>query len=537
LENVPRDDHSFSPRLAVSKTPKAETADKKPSVIKKTVGTVETQQQRLVKKHIPAWVISGAVHVALIATLILADKLMAKTGTPPSDAQLTVVNDDQDKEEAKQDLTNPDDGLDPDLIAAVPNDNLDTVNVDTKVTSEEPPGVADATNTTKMDFIPPAGLASDINPGAIGDAGGVMAGGGAGGAGIFANEGFNGRNAATKSAMLAAGGGNEASEAAVARGLIWLSKQQKADGSWAFDGARNNGSAATGLALLPFLAAGQTHKVSKDNKYNKNVEGGLRFLIKTQGKEGGFPGGMYAHGIATIALCEALGMSGDRSLLQVPAQRAVNYIQNAQGPNGGWRYAPGQAGDTSVTGWHIQALHSAKLCKELVVDKKVLEKAGKYLDEVSSGSNKSKYGYTGPGGSASMSAVGLLCRYYMDGWGPNHPGMAAGVQDLLKLAPGGAGKYDMYFLYYATQVVHFHEGAEWHKEWNPKMRDMMITKQVPQTKGADAGSWDPDNAHMGTSSGRLGTTCMCLLTLEVYYRHLPLYKRDNKGLKELERVK
>lgn len=32
---------------------------------------------------------------------------------------------------------------------------------------------------------------------------------------------------------------------------------------------------------------------------------------------------------------------------------------------------------------------------------------------------------------------------------------------------------------------------------------------------------------MGSSSGRLGTTAMTLLTLEVYYRHLPLYKRGN----------
>ena len=521
---------------------KSETTDRdrKPAVIRKAEGAGESAKQRLVKKQIPAWVISGAVHVALIATLIVADKFfVSPVKATPSDAELTVVTDDADKDEKKPDLTNPDEGLDPELIAAVQNDNLEKVNVDSKVMSDEPPGVTEATNPNKADFIPPAGFQSDINPGLLGMDGSIMTGGGANGAGTFANNGYIGRTQATRSRLVALGGGNEKSEAAVARGLIWLAKQQKADGSWQFDagGGRANGASATGLALLPFLAAGQTHKVSKDNKYNKNVEGGLRHLVKVQdAKTGAFPGGMYAHGIATIAICEALGMSGDRSLLQVAAQRAVNYIQNGQGPNGGWRYAPGHAGDTSVTGWHLQALQSAKLCKELVVDKTVLANARKFLDSVSSGSSKSKYGYTGPGGSNSMSAVGLLSRYYIDGWGPNNPGMAQGVQDLLKTPPG-TGKFDMYFLYYATQVVHFHEGPEWHKDWNPKMRDLLVVKQVPEAKGPDAGSWDPDEGHMGRGSGRLGTTCLCLLTLEVYYRHLPLYKRDNGGLKDLERVK
>ena len=52
------------------------------------------------------------------------------------------------------------------------------------------------------------------------------------------------------------------------------------------------------------------------------------------------------------------------------------------------------------------------------------------------------------------------------------------------------------------------------------MRDWLVSLQV--TEGADTGSWDPDRGHMGGSGGRLGTTCMCLLTLEVYSSHLPL---------------
>jgi hypothetical protein len=341
-----------------------------------------------------------------------------------------------------------------------------------------------------------------------------------------------------------AGGGNSASEAAVARGLIWLAKQQKANGSWVFDGSnKNDMPAATGMALLPFLAAGQTHKVSKDNKYTKTVAGGLDFLIKTQAANGSFKNanggtaGMYAHAIATVALCEALGMSGDRTLLQGPAQKAVNFIVNAQGADGSWGYSANATGDTSIVGWQVQALHSAKLCKELVVDKRAFEKARKFLDSVASGPNKSQYGYATPGARPGLTAVGLLCRYYMDGWGPNHPGMAAGVQYLLKSRMPTDEKFDMYYYYYATQVLHFYEGPEWHKEWNPKMRDLLVKLQVPEGSGDKAGSWDADAVWIGPHCGRVGQTCMSLLTLEVYYRHLPLYKRDNSGLKELERVK
>ena len=86
-----------------------------------------------------------------------------------------------------------------------------------------------------------------------------------------------------------------------------------------YDGtSRADTVSATGMALLPFLAAGQTHKVSRDNKYNKTVEAGLKYLISQQQPSGRFKGaGMYSQAIATVAMCEAFGMSGDRGLLQL----------------------------------------------------------------------------------------------------------------------------------------------------------------------------------------------------------------------------
>jgi hypothetical protein len=82
-------------------------------------------------------------------------------------------------------------------------------------------------------------------------------------------------------------------------------------------------------------------------------------------------------------------------------------------------------------------------------------------------------------------------------------------------------------------VVHFFGGEDWLKFWNPKMRDLLIDTQNNST-GPNNGSWEPEGDHTGRVGGRLTTTCLSLLTLEVYYRHLPLYRRDTSGLKDLD---
>jgi hypothetical protein len=259
---------------------------------------------------------------------------------------------------------------------------------------------------------------------------------------------------------------------------------------------------------------------------------------------------MYAQGIATMALCEAYGMTKDPALRSY-AQAAINYIQRAQAVNGSWGYGFGDAGDTSIVGWQIQALKAAQLSKDLVVDDRVIKKAITFLNNVSAGSKKSMYGYATRDNAApgtALTAVGLLCRYYIDGWGPNHPGMTDGVGGLMKSPPVGSGALkNLYYYYYATQVAHFFEGDEW-KTWNegPKaadgtrkggMRDWLISQQV-RKDGKNLGSWDPESGY-GSSYGRLGTTALSLLTLEVYYRHLPLYKRgaDGAAVKIIEDVK
>jgi hypothetical protein len=345
---------------------------------------------------------------------------------------------------------------------------------------------------------------------------------------------FYGRSGATRKKALEEGGGTKESEATVAAGLTWLLRVQSPDGRWMLDGnfknkGQANDIAGTAFGLLPFLGAGYTHKSKgKQNPYDKPIEKAILFLLRRQDrKTGNFGGGMYGHCLATIALSEVYGLTQDPALRR-PTQLAVNYIVAAQHPEGGWRYSPGERGDTSVSGWAIMALKSAKM-GGLIVPEITFRKAIRYLDGVCDRSNEG-YGYTGPGSTPTMSAVGLLCRQYLQAWGPNNPRLIKGIKMNLKpymppMPPTKPTSPGMYYFYYATQVMHHFGGDEW-KKWNERMRDSLIKSRDQSSNPLLKGSWDPTGDPHAAVGGRLMYTSLALLTLEVYYRHLPLYYRE-----------
>ena len=80
--------------------------------------------------------------------------------------------------------------------------------------------------------------------------------------------------------------------------------------------------------------------------------------MSKQGKDGDFGGGMYAHGLATIAMCEAYGLTPDPQLKGRPSAPSTTFVEPNDG--GGWRYQPRQGGDTSVVGWQVMALKAAR---------------------------------------------------------------------------------------------------------------------------------------------------------------------------------
>lgn len=355
---------------------------------------------------------------------------------------------------------------------------------------------------------------------------------------------FGGRSSAGRRAAVAAFGGNADSEKAVSQGLTWLQKNQRDDGSWSFANVGDAGDpgsltttdmGATSLALLCFLGSGNTHK--SGGTYQQTVQKGLAYLLKNADRGAGGAdlrgkfqsnSGMYVQGIATICLCEASAMEPDDKELRRMAGDAVKFIERSQHALGGWRYDPGDPGDTSVVGWQVMALQSARSGRIKVLGK-TLQESRRFLDSVEV-SDGAMYSYMpGEGPRDSMTAVGLLCRMYL-GWSRERAALKAGVEHLAKIGPKPG---DIYHNYYATQVLH-HWGGDLWKQWNLKMRDELVSTQVKE--GPGAGSWDATDPH-GRTGGRIYQTALSILTLEVYYRHLPIYRRFDEAAKEKSEIK
>ena len=340
---------------------------------------------------------------------------------------------------------------------------------------------------------------------------------------------FAGRRGEGRRRGLAKNGGSAASEAAVAGGLAWLARHQAPDGSWRFDlaGCRCNGAcrnpgtvtsttAATGIALLPFLGAGHTHE---EGTHRETVTRGIYYLMsRLQATPRGgdlSEGTMYGHGVATLALAEALGMTGDRMLAPY-VRDAVRFIETSQDLHGGgWRYLPGQAGDTTVTAWQLAALKSAAYAG-VAVPSPTVDGVCRFLDRVQVREGEG-YGYLSPQDRPCTSAIGLLCRIYTT-W----PDKATLDRGLAGLAKRGPDREAVYKNFYLSQALLLRQHPLWDR-WNKQNRDHLVARQ--ERIGHEAGSWafaDPDTA----PGGRLGHTALAILTLEVYYRLLPIYTTD-----------
>ena len=354
-----------------------------------------------------------------------------------------------------------------------------------------------------------------------------------------------------RSATAYKAGANPASEQAVERALDWLARHQDADGRW--DGATARAddgravendndftahcppgevcfgecayweadTALTGLALLTYLGAGYTQV---DGKYASTVAKGLDFLRASQKKDGDLRGrskavGMYCHAMATIALCEAYALTGDAKL-RGPAQRAIAFLVGARAKDGmAWRYMPGApTGDTSILGWVVMALKSAK---ELGIPVPPTIPSGtlRWLDQIAAGDNAGLGRYqTSYPVTATMTAEAWVCRQFLGAGGPG-PASTEAAAYLLDHAPK-SDTYNIYYWYYGTLAMYQHGGEAWTR-WNNEARDEIVRRQV--VDGHSAGSGPPDESPYGTKGGRIYATALATLSLEVYYRYLRLY--------------
>ena len=163
---------------------------------------------------------------------------------------------------------------------------------------------------------------------------------------------YGGReNAGTRGKKVKEGHGTRAGQVGVGKALQWLAMVQNDDGSWG-----NQSPAHTGLALLTFLAHGET-PLSDD--FGVTVQKAMQWMVD---KEMSTPDGNmgqngYGHGIATYALAESYGMTRI-PFVRTAMERALEVLVKGQQAGGGYNYNYDQSPrwDTSVSGWQLQAL-------------------------------------------------------------------------------------------------------------------------------------------------------------------------------------
>ena len=355
--------------------------------------------------------------------------------------------------------------------------------------------------------------------------------------GLFASRSGSGRAAA-----LARHGGRMggAAEKSVMKALIWLRDHQQPDGSWKEDKncGSNNRIALTGLALLCFLAHGETHTSTNEN-FGVTVDKAIKYLVSQQQGDGTFgtvgPGGSnskgipfsYANNIAVYAMSEAFALTRIGSLRPV-MENALTRVINGQQDTGAFTYEYAKNGrrDTSVTGWSAQALKAGflagaespglhesiqKCVSAFKMNFDTMSGMFRYAPEPTDPSNTSK----------SMTGIGVLCLQLL-GHGADKE-VDKGLVALGDIRPSWekaeVGSWPMYAWYYITQAK-FQKGKTTWSTWWDDFAKMMVSRQ------AEDGHWDPPPGNKSESEyGAVYGTTFGALTLMVPYRFLPSYQQ------------
>jgi hypothetical protein len=384
-------------------------------------------------------------------------------------------------------------------------------------------------------------------------------------------------------------------EKAILDGLRWLIRHQNPDGSWGaakfaqrcnpekkcvdgkFKYTEHYDTGLTAMALLCFLRAGYADDSKQDivdttlvkrHNLGEVVTKGLQWLVKRQQPDGSFEADrafMYNESLCALALAEAYGMK-KKSDWKDPAQKSIDFLQKAQRPNPagkglwGWRYAsladvekrrkeyPTKDqylaelhdSDTSVTGWAIRALESAKSAG-LSVSKPAMEGAVAFCTWVTPADGDGLVGYiqpsqagaelTGPNDegfvyhATSMSAVAMCIRILVenDRRDPFFEQAAERIVKDMPLIPLDATQpspADYYYWYYGSLALNLYDGPESTRKnakyWGPWKKNVVecAMKVQDRTEGSCSnGGWTiGDRWHY--AGGPIYCTAINVLTLE-----------------------
>jgi hypothetical protein len=304
---------------------------------------------------------------------------------------------------------------------------------------------------------------------------------------------------------------------AVDRGLEFLARSQKADGS-----IGGNVPAITSLATMAFLARGCTPGLPP---HGDVINRGIDYILSVASANGtliGSGGQMYSHNISTLMLSEVSGMVDPERQAQIDAvlPRATRIILDAQdvrkpeAQQGGWRYTP-TSGDSDIShsGWALMALRSARN-NGAPIPRESIERAVKYI--LRCRTQEGAFGYQpGSGAGLSRTGIGLLC-LELSGRHRDDVTLKAGkyIAERFKQSNPLQGEHAYYALYYSANGMFQLGGPEW-EAFAPTLYDTILKRQA-----AD-GCWPAS----GNEQNPQYCTSMAILALSVSYRQLPIYQR------------
>jgi hypothetical protein len=314
---------------------------------------------------------------------------------------------------------------------------------------------------------------------------------------------------------------------AVDKALKWLAEHQSKDGSWdveKYEGGSNGRGqeAVSACALLPFLGAGHSERIGE---YKDTMKRGIRYLNRRVSEKKNNPhfGNNYGSALILMALSEAC-IFGSSSTTEMNANAiATMFLDQYAGQ--GWHYNKGGQ-DFSVSGWVALGLKSAKAAELPVMN---TEKAKKFWEQyrewvfTQATKDSDGMGYYSPNRkSTHMTWVGMFSRKMLE-CDSQDIFIEKATEHSMKWVTdkkwiGTENMGDVYGVYYGTLASFQVQGKLW-KVWDVSMRKTLIPTQRQGSPKELGGSWNPTKGHTAKEGGRVLTTALLALCLEVYYRY------------------
>jgi len=313
-------------------------------------------------------------------------------------------------------------------------------------------------------------------------------------------------------------------KAAVKRGLDWLEKNQRDDGTWDAGAYSLPITCMAGLAIASWAGPGRGPE-----RYQKAIEKLTNFIMENTDNFGYISYGnsptalygdnrpAYGHAFSLLFLTQIYGMGftpKEQARIRNGIIGAVRFIEQWQDPTGCWYQNYRNGHNVIVTVSHIQALRAANFAG-FRVSKAVIRRALKYNEtHVEGDSSQSR--------NASYTAVLLAAGEYKGRL------LKKGVERVLDSCKKASTfqldqiSFANFNHLYASQVCYFMGGTSWQNYYN-KISKWYLANQMPD------GAWpELPKVHAVTPS-RAYTTAVACLILQMPNRYLPMYQSVEPG--------